>query len=345
MSETAPPILILDEDADAIAAALVEAGLPVDRLRPVTGAPGPEHRHTRIALAAPDRMVAHARALPELEWVQSTWAGIRPLLPLMAERPELLVTGVKGVFGPLMAEYLFGWLAALERGLLDYPALQARRRWQPLPQRRMAGRRMTLIGLGSIGAHLAHVAHSAFDLRVTGVSRSGRPVAGVEQVFPVEQVVEAATGADDPRERGAGHGGYPGADRRPGAGGAGAGCHPGQRRSWQRPRRRGPDRGPAGTSTTGGGAGRVPRGAAAGGRIRSGPRPASTSRRTWRRPPWPATSPGCSWPIWSGGKRGWSPRGGSIPPGGTERSPHRSGAAIAPAEVSPAGPARAWRRC
>jgi phosphoglycerate dehydrogenase-like enzyme len=196
VSETDLPILILDEDADAIAAALVEAGLPVGRLRPVTGAPGPEHADTRIALAAPDRMVAHADALPALEWVQSTWAGIRPLLPLMAERPELVVTGVKGVFGPLMAEYLFGWLAALERGLLDYPALQARRRWQPLPQRRMAGRRMTLIGLGSIGAHLARVARSAFDLRVTGVSRSGRPVEDVERVFPVEELAEAAAGAD-----------------------------------------------------------------------------------------------------------------------------------------------------
>lgn len=196
MSETDPPILILDEDADAIAAALVAAGVAADRLRPVSGAPGPRHRDLRIALAAPERMVAHADALPDLEWVQSTWAGIRPLLPLMAERPELLVTGVKGVFGPLMAEYLFGWLAALERGLLDYPALQARRRWQPLPQRRMAGRRMTLIGLGSIGAHLARVARDAFDLRVTGVSRSGRSVAGVEQVLPVERLVEAATGAD-----------------------------------------------------------------------------------------------------------------------------------------------------
>jgi phosphoglycerate dehydrogenase-like enzyme len=196
MRRSQPPILILDEDADAIASALVEAGLSPDRLGPVTGAPGPEHADTRIALAAPDRLVAHADALPALEWVQSSWAGIRPLLPLMEQRPELVVTGVKGVFGPLMAEYLFGWLAALERSLLDYPALQARRRWQPLPQRRMAGRRMTLIGLGSIGAHLARVARSAFDLRVTGVSRSGRPVKGIDRVFPVAELVQAAEGAD-----------------------------------------------------------------------------------------------------------------------------------------------------
>lgn len=187
-------ILILEPAAEAIARALraIAPGLSVQLC---TDAPGPEHAAAQICLARPDLLARHADRLPELRWVQSTWAGIRALLPLMAERPELVVTGVKGIFGPLMAEYLFGWLAMLERSGLEYPALQQQRRWQPLPQRRMAGRRMTLIGTGSIGQHLALVA-AAFGVRVTGVSRSGAAVEGFEKVWRVEDRVAAASGAD-----------------------------------------------------------------------------------------------------------------------------------------------------
>ncbi|HSG88470.1 MAG TPA: D-2-hydroxyacid dehydrogenase [Pseudomonadales bacterium] len=192
---SAETILILDPDAERIARALVARGLPSQALMLSTAAPQGAARDAQICLARPDLLAEHADALPDLRWAQSTWAGIRPLLPLLRARPELVVTGVKGIFGSLMAEYLFGWLAALERGIPEYPALQAEKRWQPLPQRRMAGRRMTLLGLGSIGAHLASVAGS-FGISVTGVSRSGAPVAGVDTVLPVTALRAAARDAD-----------------------------------------------------------------------------------------------------------------------------------------------------
>lgn len=192
----ATPVLILEPDGEAIARAMHRIGVPEGvTLRVVTDLPEPQDAATRVCLARPDLLAQHADALPELRWVQSSWAGIRPLLPLMRARPRLCVTGVKGVFGPLMAEYVFGWLAALERGLPQYPALQQARRWEKLPQRRMAGRRMTVLGLGSIGRHLVQVAN-AFGIHVTGVSRSGAPVDGVEQVYPPEELGFAVAGAD-----------------------------------------------------------------------------------------------------------------------------------------------------
>lgn len=187
-------ILILEPAAPAIAEAL-RVLAPDLSLQLCTDVPGPEHAGAEVCLARPDLLARHAERLPALRWVQSSWAGIRPLLPLMTARPELVVTGVKGIFGPLMAEYLFGWLAMLERSGLDYPELQQQRRWQPLPQRRMAGRRMTLLGTGSIGGHLAMVA-GAFGIRVTGVSRTGAAVEGFERVFPVSDRIAAAQDAD-----------------------------------------------------------------------------------------------------------------------------------------------------
>ena len=44
--------------------------------------------------------------MPEVRWVQSSWAGVTPLLN--CGRSDILLTGVKDVFGPEMAEYVIG---------------------------------------------------------------------------------------------------------------------------------------------------------------------------------------------------------------------------------------------
>lgn len=187
------PILVLDADAALIVAEL-QARRPGDYLA-VSSPEDMEASESTICLGSPGHVMAAASKLSALRWVQSSWAGTAPLLPLLRARPELQVTGVKGIFGPLMAEYVFGWIAALERRLFDYRDQQRQGLWRQLPERRSAGRHMAIIGVGSIGRHLAAVAQ-AFGLTVTGVSRSGAAVAGIERVFPVTAVREAVAEAD-----------------------------------------------------------------------------------------------------------------------------------------------------
>ena len=192
------PILVLDPDAaelvEALAARAPEAA---ERFLACAAADAltAEGSRARICLGTPDAVRAAAERLPELRWIQSTWAGIRPLLPLLAERPELQLTGVKGIFGPLMSEYVFGWILALERRLFDYAAQQQAGIWRQLPLRRFSGRRLVVLGTGSIGRHIATVG-GTLGLEVTGVSRSGRAVAGIDEVHPVARLAEAVLGAD-----------------------------------------------------------------------------------------------------------------------------------------------------
>lgn len=187
------PILVLDDDAPDIVAEL-EARRPGD-YRAVSSPEQLDACDAEICLGSPGHVLAAASKLTSLRWVQSTWAGTAPLLPLLRERPELAVTGVKGIFGPLMAEYVFGWIAGLERRLFAYRDQQDQRLWRQLPERPSSGRRMVILGVGSIGQHLAAVA-KAFGITVTGVSRSGDPVTGIEQVLPVHALLDAVAGAD-----------------------------------------------------------------------------------------------------------------------------------------------------
>ncbi|MCC5888016.1 MAG: D-2-hydroxyacid dehydrogenase [Gammaproteobacteria bacterium] len=191
-SASAEPILVLDADA-----ADIVAELQTRRPGQYLAVAHPDELvecGAEICLGSPGHVVTAAAKLKSLRWVQSTWAGTAPLLPLLGERPELVVTGVKGIFGPLMAEYVFGWIAALERRLFAYREQQARRIWRQLPERPSANRHMVILGVGSIGRHLAAMA-GAFGLTVTGVSRSGAAVAGIERVFAVTALGEAVAGA------------------------------------------------------------------------------------------------------------------------------------------------------
>jgi phosphoglycerate dehydrogenase-like enzyme len=197
-------VLILDPDADALAARVgaasgAVAGSPtttpvLHTATALEALPTPALLDAEV-LCAPPHLARQAilRGMARLRWVQSTWAGVTPVLQALRETrgtpqtsgqdPWPQVTSAKGLFGPRMAEYVFGWLTALERRLIDYRAEQRASSWRRLEQRDLCGRTLLLVGTGGIGAHLARVAE-AFGLRVIGISRQGRPVPGFEQVDP-----------------------------------------------------------------------------------------------------------------------------------------------------------------
>ena len=65
--------------------------------------------------------------MPEVRWVQSSWAGVTPLLDL--GRTDYLLTGVKDTFGSQMAEYVLGYLLANELKIFERLGRQANRCW------------------------------------------------------------------------------------------------------------------------------------------------------------------------------------------------------------------------
>jgi phosphoglycerate dehydrogenase-like enzyme len=133
-----------------------------------------------VVLGQPDLVAAALEGMPQLRWVQSTWAGVAPLLGL--ERRDFRLTGIRGVFGQQMAEYVFGHLLALELRLGERRERQRRREWWPAKSGVLQDRRLGIMGTGSIGRHIA-VIGKAFGLRVTGYSRGGAPVDGFDRVF------------------------------------------------------------------------------------------------------------------------------------------------------------------
>jgi glyoxylate/hydroxypyruvate reductase len=119
-----------------------------------------------------------------LAWLQAMGAGVDWALEA-GLAPGVVVTRAPGVFGPWMSEYVLGWCSWVTQHMERYRAAQRERRWNDglLPDR-LRGRALALVGVGDIGREIARVAR-AVGMRVLGISRSGRPVPGVERVHRV----------------------------------------------------------------------------------------------------------------------------------------------------------------
>ena len=124
------------------------------------------------------------QVMPELinvTWIQSTWAGVEPLLD-PALRRDYTLTNARGVFGPQMSEYVFAYLLARERKVFEKQASQAEGRWDPARPTRLRGKQLGLLGVGTIGAALATTARH-FGMRVKGYTRVSEDSLDVHEYF------------------------------------------------------------------------------------------------------------------------------------------------------------------
>jgi phosphoglycerate dehydrogenase-like enzyme len=144
--------------------------------------------------------LTHAK---KLKWIHSTAAGVAQLMYPELRDSGIVVTNPSGVFSPPMAEHTMGLLLALARNFPDSTRHQDRSHWgqqdiwdktQRLTE--LSGRVLLIIGFGSIGRELAKRA-STFDMRVWGVTRSGRgDSTHAEKLLSASQLEEALPHAD-----------------------------------------------------------------------------------------------------------------------------------------------------
>jgi len=180
-------LLILSKHAEAYRRLIEDARLP-DLV--VTQEPA----ESNIAFGEPSLIAPAIGGLPKVCWVQATWAGVEPLLdPSM--RRDYVLTNARGVFGGLMSEYVFAYLLAHERRLLEKRASQQQRRWDPTPPGTLRGKRLGLLGVGTIGAALAATARH-FGMRVSGYTRGSEGCVDVDEYFHGDDRLAFAAGLD-----------------------------------------------------------------------------------------------------------------------------------------------------
>jgi len=132
--------------------------------------------------------------LTSLKWVQSMYAGVEPLVD-PAQRHDYVLTNARGVFGAPMSEYVFGYLLFLEKKMLERMKAQEAKQWQRPQSGMLHGKTIGLLGVGSIGSHLAGTAKH-FGMTVRGFTKGSEESPQVDQYYHGNDLLKFATDLD-----------------------------------------------------------------------------------------------------------------------------------------------------
>lgn len=131
-----------------------------------------------------------------LKYIQLTSAGTDHMpMAAIAER-DILLRNARGVYSVPMAEFAIGGLLQIYKKTRQFCQNQQEHKWQRLRGvQELAGKRVCIVGAGSIGCALAKRLQ-AFDCLVQGVDVLPVQSPYFEQIWPLEQLAEVLAQAD-----------------------------------------------------------------------------------------------------------------------------------------------------
>jgi D-2-hydroxyacid dehydrogenase (NADP+) len=147
-----------------------------------------------LAAKAHDVSAELLAAMPRLRWIQALTTGVDHLVAIRPPR-EVLVTNVRGLHGPQMAELAFLYMLAISRDFVRMRRNQQAAVWERWPQPLLFGKTAAIVGVGAISEALA-LRCKAFGMNVVGVSSHRKTAPGFDAVAPREALVEVAKAAD-----------------------------------------------------------------------------------------------------------------------------------------------------
>ncbi len=108
-----------------------------------------------------------------LRWIHWGGAGVdAAMFPELVES-DVLLTNARGVFDLPMAEWVLGVIIAFAKRLPETLALQAKREWNYRMSEMVTGKRVLVVGVGSIGRAVARLLAAA-GMQVEGIGRRAR---------------------------------------------------------------------------------------------------------------------------------------------------------------------------
>ena len=141
-----------------------------------------------VWLGQPDLLATLLRQGHQPQWLQSTWAGITPLLAEGLPRDYRLTRAV-GIFGQVMAEYVLTYMLGHEREVLARLVSQVERKWDNRMGQSLAGRKVLIVGAGDIGQSVAQFLQP-FGVELYGIASTAREQAPFIEVAALEALGE-----------------------------------------------------------------------------------------------------------------------------------------------------------
>ena len=153
-----------------------------------------EPKDCDIVMGEPNLIRDTLPRLSNLKWVQAIYAGVERLMDPVLRR-DYTLTNARGVFGELMSEYVFGYLLLHEKKIFERQRAQQSKQWDRTESGVLHGKTIGLLGVGSIGSHLASTAKH-FGMSVHGFTRETESCADVDVYFHDPEILKFGEGLD-----------------------------------------------------------------------------------------------------------------------------------------------------
>jgi phosphoglycerate dehydrogenase-like enzyme len=121
------------------------------------------------------------RDAPKLKWIQALGSGVDNIVDLPSLGKEVLVTNIRGIHGPPVAEATVAYMLSLARDLPRAVHAHDRGQWERWPARLLAGKTVGIFGVGLIAEYLAPIC-KALGMTVIGISGSPRAAPGFDRM-------------------------------------------------------------------------------------------------------------------------------------------------------------------
>jgi D-2-hydroxyacid dehydrogenase (NADP+) len=190
-------VLIVDEDHARLHAALAPQfpDVAFDAAADATAALPFCARATAIVALAHIVTAPMLEAATGLRWIQALTTGTDALMRLPNLGAGVVVTSARGVPSAAVSEFALMNMIALSRRFPEMLDQQRHNRWNRVRGQPIAGRTLTIVGVGSISEALASRAQ-ACGMRVVGVSSGRTAVPGFDSIVPRTGLLDAVSGAD-----------------------------------------------------------------------------------------------------------------------------------------------------
>lgn len=153
-------------------------------------------REAEALITPPGPLAARLPMLaPSLRMIFCTTAGMDALAPFDRLPPGAMLICNRGIHGEKAAEYAIMAILMLAMHLPALISAQGQCLWQPRYTPTLAGRRLVVIGLGTLGGAVAARAQS-FEMLVTGINLSGRDHPHCQRTLPASQLDRALPNAE-----------------------------------------------------------------------------------------------------------------------------------------------------
>ena len=137
------------------------------------------------------------KAMPNLKWFASYYAGVDPLLPAGRLPENVILTNGSGAYGVTIAEHMTMVTLMMMRRYPEYHTIvQEKRFYSDLMIGSIYGSTIVICGTGDIGSKFAQRLRAFLPAKIIGVNRTGRSAEGFDQVIPMTQIDSILPQAD-----------------------------------------------------------------------------------------------------------------------------------------------------